>query len=133
MELLHADKTGAIRQTAFEVHCFFGSGFMEKVYENALKDRLCKKGFKVEQQKSIEVRDQDGSVVGEYLADLLVDDLIVVEIKAASKLAPENTAQLLNYLKATGLEVGVLINFGTSKLEFRRFVRGQKNDGPDHI
>lgn len=77
MGLLHEELTGAIRQTAFEAHCWFGAGFLEKIYVTSLANRLRKKGFKVEREKPIKVRDEDGTVVGEYFADLVVNDLIV--------------------------------------------------------
>jgi GxxExxY protein len=121
-ELVHGGLTGVIRQTAFEAHTYFRNGFLEKIYENSLANRLRKKGLRVAQQVPMAVRDEDGTIVGDYLADLLVEDCVVVEVKAASALVAENDAQLLNYLKASGLTVGVLINFGTPKLQFRRIV-----------
>jgi len=122
--LLHEELTGLIRQTAFETHSYFGPGFLEKVYENALVNRLRKKGLEVGQQKQLVVYDEDGTLVGDYYADLLVNDCVVVEIKAAKAFAGEHIAQLLNYLKATHMSLGLLINFGTGRLEFRRFVLG---------
>ena len=93
--LVHGELSGRIRQTAFEVHEYFGSGFLERVYENALAHRLRKQGHDVINQAALVVRDQDETVVGEYVADLLVDGLIVVEIKAVSALAPGHHAQIL--------------------------------------
>ena len=121
-ELIHEAITGLIRQTAFEVHNYFGCGFLEKIYENSLVNRLRKKGIRVEQQRHIAIFDEDGTVVGEYFADLLVNEQIVVEVKAVTAIAPENKAQRINYLKGARLGTGVLINFGGLKLEFKRFV-----------
>lgn len=122
--LLHEELTGLIRQTAFETHSYFGPGFLEKVYENALVNRLRKKGLKVGQKKQLVVYDEDGTTVGDYEADLFVNGCVVVEVKAAKAIAGEHVAQLLNYLKASHMSLGLLINFGTSRLEFRRFVLG---------
>jgi GxxExxY protein len=119
--LLHEELTGTVRQTAFEVHRYLGPGFLEKVYENALLNRLRKKGVRVEPQHGILVHDEDGTVIGEYGADLFVEECVVVEIKAAKSLSA-HMAQVLNYLKATRIRLGLLINFGASKLEFRRFI-----------
>lgn len=106
---------------AFEVHKTLGYGFLEKVYENSLKYELEYAGLKVEQQATIEVRYKD-KVVGEYRADLLVEKKIIVELKAEKQLNASDEAQLLNYLKATHVKVGYLLNFGRFKLEFKRMV-----------
>ena len=111
-----------IRQTAFEIHKFFGKGFLEKVYENALCHRLQKQGMEVQQQVKIGVYDEDGYQVGDYTADLIVSNEIIVELKAANCLANEHQAQLLNYLKATKIHHGVLINFGAEKFQIRKFI-----------
>ncbi len=95
-----------------------GYGFLEKVYENALVIALRQTGVKVEQQAKIVIRFA-GQVVGEYYADLLVEDCVIVELKAAQSIVPEHEAQLLNYLRATPYEVGLLLNFGP-KPEFCR-------------
>jgi GxxExxY protein len=121
-KLLFEELSGTIRQTAFEVHRYFGSGFLEKVYENALSHRLRKKGHIVVQQKALLVRDEDGTVVGKYLADLFVDERVIVELKAARSLVSEDVAQTLNCLKATGCPLALLINFGSWRLEFKRIV-----------
>jgi len=120
--LLFERLTGEIRQTAYEIHTYFGPGFLEKVYRNSLLNRLRKRGLDVEDRYLIKVIDEDGSVAGEYFPDLMVEQEVVVEIKAIRALATADVAQVLNYLKATGKAVGLLINFGASKLEFRRFV-----------
>ena len=106
---------------AYVVANSLGSRFLEKVYENALAHELRKAGFKVDQQSSIEVR-YDGIVVGGYCADLLVERSVVVELKAVKVLDDIHLAQCLNYLKATGLKICLLINFGSPRLEVRRLV-----------
>ena len=125
-ELVHEELTGVLRQTAFETHAYFGNGFLEKVYEKALVNRLRKKGIKVAQQCALFVRDEDGTIVGEYVADLVVRDCVVVEVKAVASLVDEHIAQMLNYLKASGIRLGVLVNFGARRLQFRRFLLDQR-------
>jgi GxxExxY protein len=120
MGLKHEEVTGEIIGAAFEVHGQLGFGFLEKVYENALAIELGKRGLKAEQQKPVTVHYKD-EVVGEYVCDLLVDDKVLVEIKTASRLTDAHHAQLLCYLRATGIEVGLLINFGHS-VEYKRKV-----------
>ena len=95
----------------YRVYNNLGYGFLEKVYENAMVIECEKEGIPVAAQAPISVL-YDGKIIGEYFADLLVDDRVIVEIKASKMLAPENEAQLLNYLKATKIEVGLLLNFG---------------------
>ena len=121
--LLFETLTGTVRQTAYETHVYFGPGFLEKVYRNALAHRLRKLGLDVDANFEIKVTDEDGTLVGEYFPDLMVDSKVVVEIKASRAIGHADVAQILNYLKATGRRVGLLINFGASRLEFRRFVR----------
>ena len=118
--LVHGELTGHIRQAAFEVHNYFGMGFLEKVYENALVNRLEKLGLATRQQASFSVKDEDGTIVGAYMADLVVSDTVIVEIKAAKALAVEHEAQLINYLRATQLPVGLLLNFGRTRLQVKR-------------
>jgi GxxExxY protein len=100
-----------------------GSGFLEKVYENALAVEVERTGLRVAQQHRIEVRYRD-VLVGEYVADLLVEDCVIVEIKAVKSFEDIHTAQCLNYLKATGLQVCLLVNFGSSKAMVKRIVHG---------
>ena len=109
--MLHEELTGRIIGAFYTVYNTLGHGFLEKVYENALVLELRKQGMVAEQQKRIDVF-YDGQRVGEYFADILVDECIVLELKAAEAIAPEHEAQLINYLKATTLEVGLLLNFG---------------------
>ena len=116
--MLHEEITGKIIKAFYKVNNTLGYGFLEKVYENAMKIELHNLGCKVEQQKNIKVY-YNNIEVGDYYSDLLVDDLIIIELKAAESLCPEHEAQLINYLKATNIEVGLLLNFGR-KAEFRR-------------
>jgi GxxExxY protein len=105
---------------AYDVSNALGIGFVEKVYENALVHRIRRDtGFIVAQQSPIKVI-YDGVIVGEFFADLLVEERVLVELKAVSMLNNEHMAQALNYLRATGLEICLLINFGTSKVEIKR-------------
>ena len=106
-----------IRQTAYDVHRRFVPGYLEKVYENALAHRLAKLGHDVKQQHPIVVSDVDGFVVGEYFADLFVDNCVIVELKAVSTIIPIHEMQLINYLRATGLHHGMLVNFGSEKFQ----------------
>ncbi len=106
---------------AFKVANTLGAGFLEKVYENALAHELRKAGLRADQQRGMSVR-YDGVVVGEYAADILVEDCLLVELKAAKALDDVHLAQCLNYLKATDLNLCLLINFGTPKIEVKRVV-----------
>jgi GxxExxY protein len=112
-----------VRQTAYDIHVYHAHGHLEKVYENALVHRLKKLGLDVKQQRPIAVFDEDGALIGDYFADLIVDDRLVVELKTARTLAPEHEAQILGCLKSARLEHGLLINFGSYKFEIRKFAR----------
>lgn len=116
--MLYEDITSQIIKAFYKVNNTLGFGFLEKVYENALKLELTKVGFKVNQQKNIRVH-YEAVEVGDYYADLIVNDVVIIELKAAESLCEEHEAQLINYLKATNIEVGLLLNFG-KKAEFRR-------------
>jgi GxxExxY protein len=116
----HEKLTAAIVAAAFEVANELGAGFLESVYQNALLLSLATHRLKAKGQYALEVRYQ-GQIVGSFFADILVEDLVIVELKAAKDIAPEHEAQLLNYLKATGAPVGMVINFGQPKLQFRRY------------
>lgn len=109
-----------VRETAYAVHRWFRHGHLEKVYENALAHRLKKRGITVEQQFPLSVHDQDGTQVGDYFADLLVDGKLVVELKACKGLVDEHVAQLLGYLRASRIEHGLLINFGAPKFQIKK-------------
>lgn len=109
-----------VRQTAYDIHVYQGHGHLEKVYENALAHRLTKAGLRVKQQHPINVFDEDGTLIGEYVADLLIEDSLIIELKTAKTLAPEHEAQIIGYLKSSHLENGLLINFGSYKFEIRK-------------
>jgi GxxExxY protein len=111
-----------IRQTSFDIHCFLKHGHLEKVYENGLMHRLTTKGLTVRQQAPLAVHDQDGALLGQYFADLIVNDLIIVEVKACERLVSEHVAQLMGYLRGTRMQHGLLINFGGSKLEVKKYI-----------
>ena len=111
-----------IRQIVYDLHVYLGNGFLEKVYANGLVHRLRKAGFLVEVQKPLRVFDSDGFCLGEYFADLVVEGLVVVELKAVQSIANEHYAQILNYLKITGAPAGLLINFGSYKFEVRTVI-----------
>lgn len=128
--LEHADLTGAIIGCAFEVINELGAGFLESVYERAMCIALAQKGIVVRCQHPMTVTFR-GQSCGDFYADLLVEDRVVVELKAAKAIAPEHQAQIINYLKATGFDVGLLINFGNPKLEYKRFTRRKNMDVQD--
>jgi GxxExxY protein len=119
MALVHEELTAAILECCFEVGRELGCGFLESVYEKALLIALRQKGLFAKSQVPLSVIFR-GEVVGEFFADILVEDRVLVELKSAKSLAPEHQAQVINYLKATGIEIGLLINFGSPKLEFKR-------------
>ena len=116
---LYGDITEKILEAAFEVSKELGSGFLESVYKNSMVIALRVKGLKVETEKPISVMFR-GQQVGQFYADLFVEGKVIVELKAVSALAPEHSAQTINYLKATGIGVGLLINFGHPKIEYKR-------------
>jgi GxxExxY protein len=118
MELKHQELTEKIIQCCFKVHNTLGFGFLEKVYENALVIELSKAGLDAKQQYPIQVY-YEGEVVGDYQADVLVENKVILELKSIDRIADIHEIQLKNYLKATGIEVGLLINFGKS-VEIRR-------------
>lgn len=121
-ELQYGRITENIIGCAFEVINELGAGFLESVYERALAIALSDKGLKVQCQYPAQVYFRN-RVVGNYYADLLIEGKVVVELKAVKALIPEQQAQVINYLKATGLEVALLVNFGNPKLEFKRLTR----------
>ena len=123
----HSEVTGRVLESFYKVYNCLGYGFSEKVYENALALEMTQQGMKVEPQKPIQVFYQD-HVVGEYFADMLVNERVILEIKSARSLTTEHQAQLLNYLKATRIEVGLLLNFGP-KAQFTRKVYDNERKG----
>lgn len=118
MELLHEELTNAIIKTFYDVYNELGYGFLEKVYQNSMYLELKNKGYKVEAQKEISVY-YKGIVVGEYYADIVVEDKIILELKAAECIVKDFENQIVNYLRGTDCEVGLLLNFG-KKPEFKR-------------
>lgn len=115
-----------IRQICFDIHKYPGPGFLEKIYENALKHRLGKAGYEVASQVRMAIQDEDGSPIGEHFADLVIDHFLIVEIKACKTLADEHLAQIFGYLRASRLKHGLLVNFGAEKLQIRKFVWNKK-------
>jgi GxxExxY protein len=113
--------TYRINGAIFEVNRELGAGFLEKVYENALMVELRNRGLKIESQKPIVVK-YKGKEVGEYFADIVVEDQIIIELKAVDALQKIHQAQILNYLKATGYKIGFLVNFTYPKAEIKRFI-----------
>ena len=111
-----------IRETSFEIHKYLRSGFAEKIYENALAHRLRKQGIRVEQQQCVRVFDEDGTLLGLLKTDILVERILICEIKSCSTLIDAHTAQLLGYLRATRIQHGLLINFGGPKLVVRKYI-----------
>ena len=111
-----------IRQISFDLHSYLRHGHLEKVYENGLFHRLRKVGIEVEQQRRLLVRDEDGTVLGDYFADLFVDNRLIIELKACKALANEHTAQVLGYLRASGQRHALLVNFGSPKIQFKKLI-----------
>ena len=123
----HSDLTGKILGCFFQVHKELGYGFSEKVYENVLAILLRENELTVEQQVRLQVY-YHNQTVGEYIADMIINNVVLLELKAAEKLIDDHAAQLLNYLKATNIEVGLLLNFGPTA-EFRRKVYDNERKG----
>lgn len=118
--------TGKVIGLAMEVHRELGAGYLEKVYENALALVLREAGFSVEQQCPIPVVFH-GKIIGDFVADIVVDDKLIIELKAVSALNAAHEVQLVSYLKSTGIEIGLLINFGAASLQFKRKYRGGRS------
>ena len=114
-----------VRETSYAIHVYHGHGHLEKVYENALVHRLTRLGLVVKQQHPIQVFDEDGTVIGEYFVDLLVENSLIVELKAVKAITDEHQAQLLGYLKSTHLEHGLLINFGSYRFQIKKYICGE--------
>lgn len=122
LEFLHKELSQKIIEASLEIMTELGSGFLESVYEKSILIALTQKGISARSQVPLKVTFR-GEVVGEYFADILVEDTIIVELKTVKALLPEHQAQVINYLKATGIDVGLLINFGTPRLEVKRLRR----------
>jgi len=119
--LVHEELTKEIIGAAFEVYKTLGYGFLERVYQKSMQTELISRGLRVEIENPIKVA-YKGVIVGDYYADLLVEGSVVVELKIAPSYNRQDEPQLLNELKATGIKVGLLINFGRTKVEFKRLV-----------
>ncbi len=111
-----------VRETSFAIHRYHRHGHLEKIYENALVNRLRKQGMMVEQQHPLRVFDEDGTPLGDYAADLFVDGRLMVELKAVRAIADEHVAQLLGYLRSSRIETGLLINFGSPILHVKKYL-----------
>jgi len=111
-----------IRVTSLSIHTYLKHGHMEKVYENALAHRLSKQEIHVQQQYPLKVFDEDGTILGDYIADLLIEQDLIIEIKACQTLVNEHIAQILGYLRASRKRHGILINFGAPKLQVKKLV-----------
>jgi GxxExxY protein len=111
-----------IRQTSYDIHAYLGHGHLEKVYENALAHRLTKLSIRVIQQHQLRVFDEDGTLIGSFLADLFIEDQLVAELKACRNITDDHISQLLGYLKAARIRHGLLINFGAPRFQIRKLV-----------
>ena len=111
-----------VRETSFAIHKYHRNGHLEKVYENALVHRLKKQGIDVAQQHPLSVYDEDGTVLGEYFADVFIENCLIVELKACKSIAEEHVAQLLGYLKLVRIETGLLINFAAPKFYVKKYL-----------
>ena len=126
-EYLYKEKTDRILSAFYEVYNALGYGFLERVYQNALYQELTRKGFTCEAQKQIKVY-YKGQEVGEYYADILVDKCIILELKACDRLCKEHELQLINYLKATDIELGLLLNFGEKPQVCRKVYTNERKE-----
>ena len=122
--MLHEKITAKIIQAYYNVYNTLGYGFLEKVYENALVLELKELGCETEKQKCLKVF-YNRAMVGEYFADIVVENAVIVELKASDSLREEHEAQLTNYLKATEIEVGLLLNFGAKSLQIKRLIKSR--------
>ena len=122
--LKHEQITKSVIGCAFEVINELGAGFLESVYEKALLLVLRQKGLSAIPQHAVKVMFR-GECVGDFYADICVEEKVIIELKAVKAITPEHQAQIINYLNATGIEVGLLINFGNPKLEYKRFTRNK--------
>lgn len=111
-----------VRETAYALHTFLRHGHLEKVYQNGLTHRLRKAGIRVEQRQPIQVTDEDGTILGDYLADLIVESFLIVELKACSALTSAHVAQVLGYLRGANHHHALLINFGAPRFEIRKLI-----------
>ncbi len=121
-ELTINELCDVVRQTSYDIHLYHGHGHVERVYENALAHRLRVKGYRVEQQPKLDVFDEDGTLIGEFHPGLIVDSRLLVELKAVREILDEHVAQTLGYLKASRLQHGLLINFGSYKFQIKKYI-----------
>lgn len=126
--MINEEITGAIFNASFEVSNGLGAGFLESVYEKALIVALAQRGLNVSAQVPLKVRFRN-VIVGDFFADLIVEDKVLIELKAVSRVLSEHKAQVINYLNATGIETGLLLNFGNPRVEYYRL---HKREDPDH-
>src|SRR5512147_14302 len=111
-----------IRETSFAIHRYHRQGHLERIYENALVNRLRKVGLDVKPQHPLKVYDEDGTLLGEFFADLFVEDQLIVELKAVRVVGDEHVAQILGYLRSARIETGLLINFGSPILHVKKYL-----------
>jgi GxxExxY protein len=111
-----------IRQTSYDIHVYLRHGHLEKVYENALAHRLIKQGIKVVQQHPLQVFDEDGALIGNFFADLFIENQLIAELKACKSITDDHLSQLMGYLKSARIRHGLLINFGAPKFQIRKLV-----------
>jgi GxxExxY protein len=116
------DLCDIVRETSFDIHRYLRSGHLEKIYESGLAHRLRKKAIAVKQEHPIEVYDEDGTPLGHFIIDLLVEEQLIAEVKACSALVPEHTAQILGYLRGSRLRHGLLINFVAPSLQIKKLI-----------
>jgi len=116
-----------VRETGFAIHCYHRNGHLEKIYENALSHRLRKQGLEVRQQHPLKVLDEDGTLLGDFYADLFVESHLIVEVKAVRAVVEEHVAQLLGYLRASRIEHGLLVNFGAPKFQIKKYILNDTN------
>lgn len=120
-QYVEQELTGKILSCAFSVHNTLGAGFLERVYANSLAIEIRREGLACAQETSLQVKYRD-AIVGDYVGDMIVAGRVLLELKACAVLDGNHSAQIMNYLRASGLRVGLLLNFGRPKLEYRRFV-----------
>jgi len=130
-DIIHKDLAYQIVGIAMQVHKELGHGFLEKVFENAMSVLFRKNGLPVQQQHPIAVT-YYGEIIGDYIADFLVDGKVIVELKSVDSIRDVHRAQAINYLRATGIELAIILNFGKEKLEYERLVLQRDRDISDH-
>ena len=116
-----------IRETGFAIHRYHRNGHLEKIYENALVHRLRKQALQVQQQHPLKVLDEDGTLLGDFYADLFVENRLIVEVKAVRAVVEEHVAQLLGYLRASRIEHGLLVNFGAAIFQIKKYILNDTN------